>query len=230
MLNNKKILAVIPARGGSKGVPRKNIRLAGGKPLIAWVILAAKQSLYIDHLIISSDDQEIIDTARRWGCEAPFVRPDYLAKDESKTVDVILHALQELPGYDYVVTLQPTSPLIATEDIDGCIEKCLTESNKSCITVTEPGKSPFWMFTMAENDRLCPLFGSEYLIKRRQELPKAFIPNGAVFCIECNWLTTTRKFYSEDTLGYIVPKERSLDIDTEMDLQIVDTVLASIKK
>lgn len=125
MINNKKILAIIPARGGSKGLPRKNIRELAGKPLIAWTIEAGRKSKYIDRLIVSSEDFEIIEVAKKYGAEIPFVRPKHLAEDESLGLDPVFHALRELPGYDIVVLLQPTSPLRLTEDIDACIEQLI---------------------------------------------------------------------------------------------------------
>lgn len=125
-------LAVIPARGGSKGIPRKNIREIAGKPLIAWSIEEAKKSKYITKLILSSDDKEIIDVAKQYGCEAPFVRPKALAADETPGVDPILHAIEQCPGYDYVVVLQPTSPLRTVENIDGAIEMLLAKKGFLC--------------------------------------------------------------------------------------------------
>ncbi|MEH2097772.1 acylneuraminate cytidylyltransferase family protein, partial [Nostoc sp.] len=121
MIHGKKVLAIIPARGGSKAVPRKNIREIGGKPLIAWTIEEAKKSQYIDRLILSSEDDEIISIAQKWGCEIAFKRPVELAQDDTPGIAPVLHALNQLPIYDYVVLLQPTSPLRQVIDIDGCI-------------------------------------------------------------------------------------------------------------
>lgn len=123
-----KILAIIPARGGSKGVPRKNIRDLAGKPLIAWTIEEAKKSKYITRLILSSEDEEIIEAAKKYGCEVPFVRPIELAQDNTPGIEPVLHAIEKCPGYDYVLLLQPTSPLRTVEDIDGCIEFLLNKN------------------------------------------------------------------------------------------------------
>ena len=129
MLNGKTILAIIPARGGSKGIPRKNIKPLAGKPLIAWTIEEAKKSKYIDRLILSSEDEEIIRIAKKWGCEVPFVRPKEFAEDETSGIEPILHAIETLSEkYDYVCLLQPTSPLRTVNDIDGCIKKCIDRS------------------------------------------------------------------------------------------------------
>jgi len=224
MFNQKKILAVIPARGGSKGVPKKNIKPAGGKPLVAWMIEAAKKSGYIDRLILSSDDDEIIKAAQKYGCEVPFVRPAELAQDKSSASDVILHALNKIPGYDYVMLLQPTSPLTISADIDGCIELCISSNAKSVVSVTEPEKSPYWMFNMGIENKLSSLLGEKYLNKRRQDLPCVYMPTGAIYIAELEWFLKNKSFYSESTAGYEIPIERYLDIDTEFDFKMFEMI------
>jgi N-acylneuraminate cytidylyltransferase len=229
MISGRSVLAIIPARGGSKGVPRKNIRKVGGKPLIAWSIEEARKSQYIDRLILSSEDEEIIEIARRWGCEVPFIRPVELAQDETPGIAPILHALDALPQrYDIVVLLQPTSPLRNTEDIDGCIAHLVAQNATSCVSVTEPDKSPYWMYRFDKNTFLKPLFG-EQTYTSRQQLPKVYALNGAVYVAECSWLIHSKGFISHSTVGYIMPKERSLDIDTEHDLRICE-ILRSISE
>jgi CMP-N,N'-diacetyllegionaminic acid synthase len=230
MINGKEILGIIPARGGSKGIPRKNIRELAGKPLIAWTIEVAKKSMYIDRLILSSEDKEIIQVAKEWGCEAPFVRPMELAQDDTPGIDPVLHAINELQGYDYVVLLQPTSPLRIVEDIDGCIEKCLKNNVNACVSVTEPSKSPYWMFTINEEEKLFPLIKAEKEISRRQDLPAVYALNGAVYVARCDWLQERKSFITDETLAYVMPYERSFDIDSELDLKICDMLLSSSKE
>ena len=230
MFKNKKIFAIIPARGGSKGVPRKNIRPAGGKPLIAWMIEAAKKSKYIDRLILSSDDDEIISVAREYKCEVPFVRPAALAQDKSLTSDAIVHALNKISGHDYVMVLQPTSPLTEPKDIDGCIEFCINSKAKSTVSVTEPDKSPYWMFNIDEEKKLVPLLGEKYFNMRRQDLPIIYIPTGAVYIAEINWFLKKRSFYSNSTKGYIISKERSLDIDSELDFNQFEVIVRGVNE
>jgi len=225
MFKQKTILAIIAARGGSKGVLRKNIRMVGGKPLIAWIIEAAKQSSFIDRLILSCDDREIIEVAKEHGCEVPFVRPEELAMDDSSVSDVILHAIEEMPDYDYIMLLQPTSPLTQNKDIDGCIKFIVNTNNESVISVSESNKSPYWMFSMNTNNRLKPVMGGEYLNYRRQDLPLAYIPTGAVYIAKLKWFLKNRSFYSTSTAGYKISIERSLDIDTERDLKLVEAVI-----
>ncbi|MCK5099983.1 MAG: acylneuraminate cytidylyltransferase family protein [Desulfobacteraceae bacterium] len=226
MFNGKQILAVIPARGGSKGVHRKNIKIAGGKPLIAWVIEAAKKSKYIDRLILSSDDSEIISVAENFGCDAPFVRPAQLAQDRSTVSDVIIHTLHKIPDFDYIMLLQPTSPLILAEDIDGCIEFCINSNVKSVVSVTEPGKNPYWTFTMGADNKLVPVFEQKYFQQQRQELPLVYMPTGAIYIAESKWFLENKSFYSDSTVGYIIPRERSLDIDSELDFKVFEAIIS----
>lgn len=227
MLAGKKILGVIPARGGSKGIPRKNIQKVAGKPLIVWSIEEANKSKYLDRVILSSEDEEIIQVAKAWGCEVPFVRPKDLAQDATPGVEPILHALRELPGYDYVVMLQPTSPLRSVEDIDGCIEKCLTAGAMACVSVTEPAKHPFWMYRLDKDGFMHPFVETEKQYFRRQDLPEVYALNGAVYVAERRWLFKTMNFLTTDTLAYKMPQERSMDVDTNFDLNILDVILST---
>lgn len=225
MIGDKTVLAVIPARGGSKGVIRKNIREVAGKPLIAWTIEEANKSKYIDRIILSSDDDEIIAVARELGCDVPFVRPAELSMDDTPGVDPVIHAIQALPGYDYVVLLQPTSPLRKINDIDGCIELCINKQVNSCVSVTEPDKSPFWMFTIDDNDLMHPLLEKTTLILRRQNLPPVYALNGAVYMADTKAIIVNRSFITNETVAYRMSKNNSIDVDTEVDLLIADVLL-----
>lgn len=225
MIKGKSVLAIIPARGGSKGVPRKNIRTVAGKPLIAWTIEEAKKSRYIDRLILSSEDPEIIRVAGEWGCDVPFVRPAELAQDDTPGIEPVLHALTLLPDYDYVVLLQPTSPLRTVEDIDGAVELCLSKAVKACVSVVEPTKSPYWMFKLDREGHMYPLIDTGELASRRQDLPKVFALNGAVYVAECEWLKEKRTFLAEGTLAYEMLAERSADVDSEADLHWCELLL-----
>lgn len=227
MVNDKKVLAVIPARGGSKGVPRKNIRSVGGKALLAWSVESARESQYIDRLIISSDDAEIIKVALEAGCEAPFVRPAELARDDTPGIEPVIHALKMLPGYDYVVLLQPTSPFRTADDIDRCIEMCVESGAPACVSVTAPDKSPFWMYTLDEETRMTPLLPPPEGFSRRQDLPKVYALNGAVYVAETNWLLENRTFITAETLGCIMSRDHAVDIDTEQDLAFCEFMLGT---
>ncbi|MDW7643579.1 MAG: acylneuraminate cytidylyltransferase family protein [Desulfuromonadales bacterium] len=225
MIDGKKILSIIPARGGSKGIKRKNIRDVGGKPLIAWTIDAAAKSRYIDRVVLSSDDEEIIEVARRYGCEVPFLRPSELSGDDTPGIAPVLHALDNLSGYDVVVLLQPTSPLRTSADIDGAIDFWAKQKAPACVSVSPSAKSPFWMYTLDTNAKLHPLIKKE-LILRRQDLPDTMVLNGAIYVADCGWLRTEKTFLTPETVGFVMPISRSLDIDEEIDLEICDALLS----
>lgn len=218
-------LAIIPARGGSKGVRKKNIKDLAGKPLIAWTIEAAKKSKYISKLILSSDNQEIIDVAKQYNCEVPFKRPKELAQDDTPSIATVIHAIEQCPGYDYVVLLQPTSPLRRVEDIDGCIEYILKKNGDFCVSVMEPDKSPYWMYTIDNNGFIVPLIKQEKPFLRRQELPSVFVLNGAIYIAKTNSIIKENALLTSDTLTYVMEKEYSMDIDTELDFTICEALL-----
>ncbi len=227
MYKGKRILANISARGGSKGVPGKNIRDLGGLPLMAWTIREARCSAYVDRLVVSSDDAGILAVARSHGAETPFLRPVELARDDTPGVDPVLHALEALrpEAYDYVVLLQPTSPLRTVADIDGCIQRCLEGGWPCCVSVTEAEKSPYFMFELDEGARLSPVIAQERYHTRRQDLPRVFAPNGAVYVASCEWLAQTRSFLTPETRGFEMPRERSWDVDTLLDFEICELLL-----
>jgi N-acylneuraminate cytidylyltransferase len=222
LISNQKILAIIPARGGSKGVSKKNLRQVGGKSLVEWAFVEGKKSKYLDRIILSSDDSEIINEATRLGCDVPFIRPADLASDETPGVAPVLHAISQLPGFDYALLLQPTSPLRSVEDIDGCIEFAFQSKTPCCVSVVEAKKTPYWMFQLDNKNIMSPLMKNDFT--RRQDIPKTFVLNGALYLAEINWLKDKKSFISDDTLAYVMPEERSLDIDSEMDLLIANTL------
>ncbi|MFD0696252.1 cytidylyltransferase domain-containing protein [Paenibacillus sp. GCM10027628] len=224
MILGHKVLAIIPARGGSKGVPFKNIRPLGGKPLIAWTIEAAKQSKYIDRLILTSDDSTIIKVAKEYRCDVPFVRPAALAQDKTPGIDPVLHAIEQVPGYDWTVLLQPTSPLRTTEDIDGCLEACVLNREVSCVSVTEPDKSPYWMYTLDDQGKMNPLF-SGITAERRQDLPQSYVLNGAVYTANTRWLMEYGSFIGPQMRSYLMPRDRSIDMDTIADFEYAEWLL-----
>lgn len=219
MINGRSVLAIIPARGGSKGVPRKNIREVAGKPLIAWTIEAAGKSQYIDRIVVSTDDPEIAGVAAQWGGEVPFLRPSELAQDDTPGIAPVIHMVTTLqPEYDLVVLLQPTSPLRTAEDIDGAVAMLMTAGAKTCVSVVEPDKSPYWMYSLDNSGHLLPLLGGNFSC--RQEIPTVYALNGAVYVADVGWLLDRQTFVSDETLAYVMPKGRSIDIDTEADLAI----------
>ena len=225
MIKGKSVLAIIPARGGSKGIPRKNIKILAGKPLIAWTIEEAKNSKYIDRLILSSEDEEIVQVAKEWGCEVPFIRPKELAQDDTPGVEPVIHAINTLPEkYDYVCLLQPTSPLRKVEDIDGCIEKCISMNGISCVSVSEVDKHPYWMYEMGKNEELISLFPQKN-ITRRQDLSKIYALNGAVYVSTSHQIIEQKKIIVNKTLGYVMDKQSSIDIDDGNDFNYCNQIL-----
>jgi len=227
-MDKRRIIGIIPARGGSKSIPRKNIKMLVGKPLIAWTIEEAKKSKYIDRLILSSEDDEIIKVAKEWGCEVPFVRPKELAQDDTPGIEPVIHALKTLPEkYDYVCLLQPTSPLRKVADIDGCIEKCIFNDAESCVSVAEVNKSPYWMYSVDNLDKLKPLFPQYHQIPNRQLLPKIYNINGAIFFAAIDSLLEKKNFITENTLAYSMNELNSIDIDHEYDFSFCELLLKS---
>jgi CMP-N,N'-diacetyllegionaminic acid synthase len=220
------VLALITARGGSKGLPGKNILPIGGKPLIAWTIDAARQSSLIDRLILSSDDPSIIDTARNHGCEAPFVREAALATDAVTSIDVVVDALERVPGYDIVVLLQPTSPLRNAADIDATIERLIATGAPACVTLRPAEEHPYWTFGVDAAGHLCRFAEPPGAVPlRRQDLPEAWCLNGAVYAARTEWFLRERSFLSSQTVGQPMPAERSLDIDTPADVERLRTII-----
>jgi len=228
MINGKTILAVIPARGGSKGVPRKNIKLLVGKPLIAWTIEEAKKSQYIDRLVLSSEDEEIINVAKSFGCEVPFVRPMELAQDETPGIEPVLHALEQLPGYDIVVLLQPTSPLRTVQDIDGGLNFFIQNDAGSCVSVSEVNKSPYWMFSLGNDFRMHRLLEKPAEATRRQDLPKVYMANGALFIARSDYVKEKKSFYTDHAIGFVIPKDRAFDIDVDVDFLLCESLCSKL--
>jgi CMP-N-acetylneuraminic acid synthetase len=224
------IFAIIPARGGSKGLPGKNIKLFCGKPLLAWTIEAAKLSSYIGKVIVSTDSEQIAQTARDFGAEVPFLRPQELSTDDSDTVSVTLHALSCLKKDNYepklLVLLQPTSPLRLTEDIDNAIELFLGNGCDAVISVNKLQHPIFWTFRIS-NSYLDPLFGRDYLASRRQELPEIYAPNGAIYIVSIDAFLKHKSFYLDMTRPYVMPFQRSIDIDDEDDFLVAERFMAN---
>lgn len=224
MFSGKKILGLIMARGGSKGLPRKNLRELHGKPMLAWTILAARESKYLDRLVISTDSTEIIETAQRFGCEAPFVRAAHLATDESPVIDAVLDALEQVGAdCEYLVLLQPTSPLRRTEDIDACIELCVGQQLPSVVTVSQlPKPASFY-------GAIDPAG-----ILNRNGPPAAGVIgtpcmlNGAVYVAAVDLVRRHRSFIVPGTVAHLMPFERSWDVDSLFDFLIADVLFPFI--
>ncbi|RMZ49957.1 acylneuraminate cytidylyltransferase family protein [Flavobacteriaceae bacterium PRS1] len=227
MINGKNILGLIPARGGSKGVPDKNIKPLMGKPLIQYTVEAGKKSKYIDHLVVSTDSEEIAQICKIIPVDVPFLRPDYLASDTAKAIGVIQHAIttmEEIDGvtYDLVVYLEPPNPLRLVEDIDNCIDLFVKEEPDCVVSVQEANQfHPILMKTI-ENNRLKPIWKEEPEgVPRQLFSPTAYMRNGAVYVFRKE-LIMDGILYGNNVLPYIMPLERSVCIDDMMDWYVAE--------
>ena len=217
MIAGQRVLAVIPARGGSKGIPGKNLRTAAGRPLIVWTIEAARGAPSIDLAIVSTDDDSIATVASAAGCLVPFKRPKDLASDTATTTDVVIHALDHFPDYQVVMVLQPTSPLRSADQIEAAVGLFAESGAPACVSVRAVDDSPYWMYRMHADGRLDPVIDSPALICRRQDLPAVYSLNGAIYIAKTDWFRRTRSFLSRETIGFPMPTHSSLDIDTQSD-------------
>ena len=227
MYKEKTFLAIIPARGGSKRLPRKNVLELGGKPLIVWSIEAAKESKYIDSVVVSSDDDEILSIATKHGAQS-LKRPAELAGDEATTADTLVHVIKNMKeAYDYVVLLQPTSPLRDTQDIDEAIKYLFEKEAKSIISVCEMEHSPLWANTLP-NDRNMQTFLKEEVINRRsQDLEPYYRLNGAIYiCKTEEFLEAKSFFLKENVFAYEMPQKKSVDIDTDLDFLVTEALIS----
>jgi CMP-N-acetylneuraminic acid synthetase len=226
------ILGVIPARGGSKSVPRKNIALLHGKPVIAYTIAAAQQSQHLTHYLVSSEDAEIIAIAKEYGAPVPFIRPTELATDDAPTLPVVQHAIREMEAknnitYDCIVLLQPTTPLRLPEDIDLAIEKLISSSADSVISVCDVGAYHPARMRQIVNDRLIELpIREPKEMLRRQDLPPVYIRNGAIYAVKRDVVMCHNSMVGEISRPYIMPEERSVNIDSKLDFILAEILLS----
>lgn len=232
MYKKLRILAVIPARGGSKRLPGKNIKKLLGKPLIAYAIEAAKKSKHIDWVLVSTDDLRIAKVAKKHGAEVPFLRPAKLATDTALTLPVVQHAVKYVEEndvnkkIDLIVLMQPTSPLVLSEDIDLAIEKLVRTNSNSCISVSEVSERPEWMQVFS-GQKIMPLIKTKLEETRRsQDLKRLFIINGAVYVIRRDTLMDKNHILDKNSTAIIMPKERSVDIDEAVDFKIAEAIMS----
>jgi len=229
MIDKYKVVCVIPARGGSKGVPRKNIKILGSKPLIAYTIEQALQSKYIDRIVVSTEDREIADISRQYGAEVPFMRPVVLAGDQVATIDVLLHAINWLEedkyAFDIIVLLHTTTPLRAVKDIDSCIEMLLGTKADNIFSVTEAHRNPYFnMVEINQNGKV--QLSKKGTFTSRQSAPKVYDMNSSIYVWWKDLLKKETKIFLENSQVYVMPKIRSIDIDDDIDFRIAEVVMA----
>jgi len=229
---DQSVLAVIPARGGSKGLPGKNIRLLQGKPLIWHTIQQARASKCLQKVVLSTEDDRIAQMAAGYGVQV-IRRPPELARDDTPTLPVLQHAVKyleefESERYGAVILLQPTSPLRKAEDIDRAFDMFLQTGCGCVVSVCELEHPAHWMYTIQQG-QLRPLLPGAAEIKRRQDAPKVYRLNGAVYVTRIDTIMVEHKVIGDNARPYIMPPERSIDIDTELDLQLAELIMEQAK-
>lgn len=225
MLDGKTFLAIIPARGGSKRLPRKNVLDLAGKPLIAWTIDAGLKSKYIDKVIITSDDDEILDIAKQFGSYI-IKRPDELASDTSTSFDAIKHTIDNVEKYDFIILLQPTSPLRNFKHIDEAIKLLESKKADAIVSVTEMDHSPLWSNTLPDDDNMNSFLRDEVKNSRSQDLEKYYRLNGAIYICKTDRLLAEKSFFIKDNIfAYPMDRKSSIDIDEEIDFLIADSLI-----
>lgn len=223
------VFGIIPARGGSKRLPGKNLRVLGPMSLLGHAAASAREASTLDRFIVSTDSAEIADEAKRHGAEVPFLRPPELATDEATVVPVLQHAVSWLEATagirpDLVVTLQPASPFRTGADIDRTVRKLLETGADSAQTVTDPAYHPFFMSAL-DGDRVIPLFPDGHKFARRQDAPPVYQPSGAVYVTHYHVLMTQGRMLGEDNRAVITGFEASVNIDTEWDFRLAALIL-----
>ncbi len=227
------MLAIIPARGGSKEIPRKNIKSFHGKPLIAWTIEAAHKTNLISKIVVSTDSEEIANIAIEYGVEVPFLRPPELATDTAHVIDTYFYTIDRLKtdyglAYQEIVVLQPTSPLRNYQDIINAISIYKERLADSVISVTKTCHPPSWAKKINTEGVLENYRNEEIDNRNRQESGDVYFPNGAVFILRVDLLRSRNTYYSSKTYPYIMPKERSIDIDDNIDFMIAELLFEKL--
>ena len=221
------MIAIIPARSGSKGLPGKNIKELNGDPLIAYTIKAAISCEEISRIIVSTDCSEIARVAISYGAEVPFLRPKELSTDESIAIDAYIYTLKRLEetesiSFSDVIILQPTSPLRSTDNIKEAIRLYWSKSCKSLISMVESNHPPRWLLDLDKNMKILSTRLNSF--KNRQEEPKKFIPNGAIFIVKKD-LLMERKLYAIDSYAYVMSRRNSIDIDDMVDFKLAQVLM-----
>jgi N-acylneuraminate cytidylyltransferase/CMP-N,N'-diacetyllegionaminic acid synthase len=224
-----KLLYFIPARGGSRGLPGKNILPLNGRPLIEWSIEAAKQAHHKGKIVVSTDSEEIAEVSRKAGAEIPFMRPAELATDSASSMDVIFHALDffESAGekFDYVVLLQPTSPLRRASDIDAAIDLVLEKKAQAVVSVCVAEHHPLWSNTLPADKNMKDFIRPEIKGMNRQQLPVSYRLNGAIYIASPTYLKNFGTFIADGTFAFEMPAEVSVDIDSEIDFALAEIMI-----
>lgn len=225
MYKNKTFLAIIPARGGSKRLPRKNVLDLKGKPLIAYSIESGLNSKYIDNVVVTSDDDEILTVSKKYGADT-IQRPKELANDTATTFDTIKHTIENSEKYDYIVLLQATSPLRDEKHIDEAIELLESKNADAVVSVCEVDHSPLWLNTLDHTLSMKSFLRDEVLNTRSQDLEKYYRLNGAIYICKTEKLLEEESFLLKDNIfAYRMDRENSIDIDEEIDFEMAEFMM-----
>lgn len=226
--SGEKVLGLIPAKGGSTRLAKKNIRELAGLSLLAWTAEAARASGVLGRIVVSTEDNEVAEAARALGLDVPFMRPPELARDPAGVVQVALHALEVLEAagesFDTLVTLLPTCPLRSAEDIRGAYDLFIEKKRPFLLSISEFDHTPLAALGTTEDGRLEPYL-PQYFGRKSQEMPKAYRPNGAVHVLDVRAFREAKSDLAQPLVGYVMPRERSFDIDTEEDLRAAEVHL-----
>jgi len=224
---NKSFLAIIPARGGSKRLPKKNILPLCGKPLISWTIDASVNSKYIDRTVVSTDCNKISNISKQSYAEV-IMRPDTLATDTASSFDAIMHVIDHInTKFDYIVLLQPTSPLRMSEHIDEAIETLIEKDADAVISVSPVEHSPLWSNTLPKDGNMQNFIRNEIKNKRSQDLPKYYRLNGAIYICDLKRLREEKSFFIEKKIySYIMDSVSSVDIDNKIDFELAEILMS----
>ncbi len=231
MYKNKTFLGIIPARGGSKGLPGKNIKELCGKPLIAWSIESGLKSKYLDEVIVTTDSKDIANIAKQYGASVPFLRPDVLASDTATSFDAIKHTIEFYKNemkkeFDYIVLLEPTSPLREARDIDIAIEQLFNSNADSIVGICKTeDQNPAFLVFKNEKDFISGYENHDMKVLRRQDIKDVYFFEGTIYISKTDVLLNKKTFYHENTIGYVVPKYKSLEIDDIDDFIMVEAIM-----
>ena len=231
MYSNNKVLAIIPAREGSKRIPGKNYKQLNGRPLIEWTIIAAQQSKFIDDILVSSDDSKILEIAKKNNV-IDYQREKKLSADNTSSIDVVIDVINNVKkNYNLVMLLQPTSPLRQSNDMDSAIELFYYKNADSVISVCESDHPVQWMNYLPEDLSLVNFISKDILSTRSQDLEKSYCLNGALYLIKPEILKEKRTFFLEKNVyAYKMPRNRSIDIDEEIDFQLAEIIFNEKEK
>ena len=231
MLDKSRVLGLLPARAGSKGIPGKNVRNLLGKPLVSWAAAALRGAALVSRSICSTNDEKVIEAVLKEGIEVPWIRPEVLSSDKALVVDVILHALEKLEkeegsSYDYVALVQATSPTVTSADIDCAIEIAKKNDADTVITGFNAGqRHPSTMFRVKENGSVDWYIAKEEKMLRRQDLSEVFIRTGLVYVVKVSSLRLSGSIYGNNIFPLIIPEYRSITIDEEFDFCLAELIM-----